>query len=381
MSTIEFREPTPMATIQLSADQAVNTTADYRWLQKHGLKTVDVVVPCYNYARYLRDCVESVLTQPGVAVRVLVIDDSSSDNTAEVGRELAADSDVVEFRRHEVNKGHIATYNEGLLGWSTADYVVLLSADDMLAPGSLRRAVQIMEADKTIGMVYGRTIHFQLERDIPQVSIESARYSSFPGDKWLKGRCRAGHNVITSPEVVVRGSIQRSVGGYCSELPQSGDLEMWLRIAAVSDIAYVHVPQAFYRVHQASMQRTRFRGSFVDLVHRKDAFDCFFESHASDVNTADLREAANRALAREALWDACRAYDHNRVESSPVDELIDFAMNTYPKASSLSEYAALRRRQRLGATFCNRSQIFIVPAAIRWADRWWRKQRLQRYGV
>lgn len=53
------------------------------------LSTVDVVIPCYNYARYLRGCVAS-LAQPEVNVSVLVIDDASSDDTAQVGKELAA---------------------------------------------------------------------------------------------------------------------------------------------------------------------------------------------------------------------------------------------------------------------------------------------------
>ena len=374
-----------MATIQLQevydAPQSSVNENHPPSRDQRGMSTVDVVIPCYNYGRYLRACVESVLTQPGVAVRILIIDDASSDNTVEIARDLAARNSNVEFRRHEINRGHIATYNEGLLEWSSADYVVLLSADDMLAPGSLRRAVQIMDADHTIGMVYGRTIHFREEKDIPDVTEGNARYSQFSGKRWLHDRCRAGHNVITSPEVVVRGNVQRLVGGYCAELPQSGDLEMWLRIAAVSNIAYVHLPQAFYRVHQASMQRTRFRGSFVDLVHRKDAFYCFFNKHASSLDGAGLHEIVNRILAREALWDACRAYDHDRIEASPVAELVEFAMSTYPKAASLPEYAALRRRQLLGSTFCSRSQIFVIPAAIRWTIRWWRKQRMQRYGV
>ena len=53
---------------------------------------------------------------------MLLIDDASSDDSAEVGRELAASDSRITVRRHEVNKGHIATYNEGLIGWSTADY-------------------------------------------------------------------------------------------------------------------------------------------------------------------------------------------------------------------------------------------------------------------
>src|SRR5208337_1578043 len=86
------------------------------------VSTVDVVIPCYNYARYLRRCVQSVLSQSGVDVRVLVIDDASSDDTPQVGNDLAGSDSRVEFRRHEVNRGHIATYNEGLIGWSTAKY-------------------------------------------------------------------------------------------------------------------------------------------------------------------------------------------------------------------------------------------------------------------
>src|SRR5579859_616603 len=267
------------------------------------MSTVDVVVPCYNYARYLRGCVESILCQPDVDTRVLIIDDASSDETALVGRELAAENSAVEFRRHEVNQGHIATYNEGLLGWSTADYTVLLSADDLLAPGSLSRAAHVMDADKSVGMVYGSTIHFEREEQLPAVNTQKFGHTRWTGTEWLEGRCRAGHNVITSPEVVVRGSVQRAVGGYRPELPHAGDLEMWLRIAAVSDIAYIqHVPQAFYRVHSSSMMRTVYRGNVIDLCQRKAVFDSFFERHRSVVSNADrLHEEANRSLAREAL--------------------------------------------------------------------------------
>src|SRR4051794_6872921 len=124
------------------------------------LATVDVVVPCYKYGRYLRRCVESVVHQRNVNVRILIVDDASPDNSAEIGAALAAEYPQVEFRRHVTNAGHIATYNEGLIGWSDSAYCMLLSADDLLAPGALGRAVRIMESDPTIGMVYGRAIHF-----------------------------------------------------------------------------------------------------------------------------------------------------------------------------------------------------------------------------
>jgi glycosyltransferase involved in cell wall biosynthesis len=314
---------------------------------------------------------------------VLVIDDASRDETPEVGAQLAASSGAVEFRRHEVNKGHIATYNEGLIGWSRAEYTVLLSADDMLAPGSLSRAVHIMNANDNIGMVYGCTIHFQQETELPKNRTQEWSYTQWSGAEWLERRCRAGHNVITSPEVVVRGTVQRAIGGYRPELPHAGDLEMWLRIAAVSDIAYVRrVPQAFYRVHSASMMRTKYRGSFLDLRQRKAAFDAFFERYQHTIPGGDrLRCLANCVLAREALWDACRAYDHNQLEQAKAVELVEFARTTYPAISSLSEYAALRRRQRLGPVLCNRTQLFVATALVRRTRKWMSQRRWKRRGV
>jgi glycosyltransferase involved in cell wall biosynthesis len=313
-------------------------------------------------------CLSLMITRPTIRRR-------SGDNWRRPTRE---------FRRHELNKGHIATYNEGLLEWSKADYCVLLSADDMLAPGSLSRAVRIMNDDARIGLVYGPAVHFRSEAELP--GIDGTRrfaFTRWSGTDWLAGRCRAGHNVITSPEVVVRGTVQRSVGGYRPELPHAGDLEMWLRIAAVSDVAYVRrVPQAFYRVHASSMMRTVFHGSFIDLMQRKAVFDSFYRSHrGSGIDAEALYRAANRALAREALWDACRAYDRDEVEVARAAELVDFALNTYADATSLAEYAALRRRRRLGPVLCNRTQMFAASAVLRRMRRWLLRQRWKRQGV
>ncbi len=344
--------------------------------------TVDVVVPCYNYGHYLSACVRSVLSQRGVEVRVLIIDDCSSDGSAAKGRQLAAEDDRVAFRRHEINRGHIATYNEGLMEWSTGKYVVLLSADDLLAPGSLSRAAQIMDADESIGLVYGRAIYFEKDTELPGSSGDHRwRYTRWPGSEWIERRCRHGNNVISSPEVVVRGTVQRAVGGYRAELPHAGDLEMWLRIAAVSNIAYVRrIPQAFYRVHAASMLRTKYRSTLADLQQRKAAFDSFFHSQRT-VEGARLQAMANRALAREALWRACRAYDRNQVKEAGATELVRFAIGTDAAARSLAEYFALCRRRRLGPLVCNRTQVFAMPALLRRTRIWFMRERWKRQGV
>src|SRR5262245_16993901 len=115
---------------------------------------VSVVIPCYNYGHYLPDAVGSALSQDGVEVEVVIVDDKSTDNSAEVAAALAAGDPRVRLIRHETNLRHIATYNDGLDA-VTGDYVLLLSADDLLTPGALHRAAQLMEAEPTVGMVYG----------------------------------------------------------------------------------------------------------------------------------------------------------------------------------------------------------------------------------
>lgn len=158
---------------------------------------------------------------------------------------------------------------------------------------------------------------------------------------------------------------------------------MWLRIAAVSNIAYVRgVPQAFYRVHQASMFRTTYKGYLVDLKQRKCAFDTFLTKHQHTIADADrLNDLSNRALAREALWSACRAYDRDEVKEAEAEELAEFAKATYREIPSLSEYAALRRRRRLGASFCYRTQVFAGTAAVKRARKWLLQQRWKREGI
>ena len=98
------------------------------------MSSVDVIIPCYRYAHFLRECVESVLNQIRVDVRVLILDDASPDNTPEIASALAGEDKRVTFVRRK--QGHIATYNEGI-EWASGDYLLLLSADDYLLPGAL----------------------------------------------------------------------------------------------------------------------------------------------------------------------------------------------------------------------------------------------------
>nr|WP_245778143.1 glycosyltransferase [Lentzea xinjiangensis] len=326
------------------------------------------MIPCYNYAHFLPVCVRSVLDQPGVDVRVLVIDDTSSDDTPEVMARLMAADKRVEGYRHEVNRGHIATYNEGLLDWANADYTVLLSADDLLAPGALQRAAAVFERNPDVGMVYGRVVYYSDHTALPRVARLPVTSKVWRGEEWIANRFRSSRNVISSPEVVVRTEVQQKVGGYRSDLPHAGDLEMWLRIAAVSDIGYVSGrPGAYYRVHENSMMRTTFKSVFADLEQRRDVFDLVLEQNPG--LPGHLRALARKAIAADALWRAVRLHDRDRLDGTEA-ELLAFARETYPDLEELPEHRALLRRGRFSPALLNRTQLFLAPHAYKRAKLW-----------
>jgi Glycosyl transferase family 2 len=310
------------------------------------MPTVDVIVPCYNYARYLRDCVGSVLSQPGVDVRVSIIDDHSSDETPVVGAQLSREDARVHFRRHAVNQGHIATYNEGLEE-ATADYVVLLSADDLLTPGSLARATELMEAHPNIGMTYGCSICFD-GQELPRARTVVTGTTVWPGHEWARLMCEAGRNFINCPEVVMRTRVQKAIGGYRASLPHSGDMEMWLRAAVVSDIGWIGgADQAYYRVHNKSMQRTVFAGALIDMKGRHEAFVGALQGADDRMRSAgDLLRIARHALARQALDYAAAALRAGTADRTAVEALRDFANSLQPGVTKTRRGRALDRLMR-----------------------------------
>jgi Glycosyl transferase family 2 len=344
------------------------------------VSTVQVIIPCYNYGRYLRSCVASALSQEGVDVSVLIIDDCSSDNSVVICRELAAEDRRVSFIHHLVNKGHIATYNEGL-ALASSDYLVLLSADDLLTPGALRRAADLMDRHPSVGLVYGHALTFQ--NDPPgDIRTKVQGWTIWSGAEWIEKMCRTGRNFIMCPEVVMRTSIQHRIGAYTTELPHSGDMEMWLRAAAVSDVGRVKgVDQACYRTHPLSMQRTIHAGLLFDLKSRFEAFQAAFNKEAGRLPDAErLLAEAKCALSRTAIRHVLQSIKCGRNLEVPFEAYKEFAFALNPDIASTREWRAFERIRQT-----KRSRLSTLVARkivnLSWRVAWyqWRRSGVHHY--
>jgi hypothetical protein len=324
-----------------------------------------VVILSYNYGRFLGPCAESVLSQTDVDLKVMIMDDCSTDETPEVCRRLAASDPRVEVIRNSRNRGQIPTMNDAF-GRVESRYVVKMDADDLLPPGALARATALLESHPDVSFVYGRPLHFS--GAVPEVRATSVRsWTIWPGSEWVAARCRSGANVITQPEVVMRTGSLHCAGPVNEKLDHTFDMHLWLRLALFGDVGYVNGPvQGLYRVHDASLQRTIHAGLMLDLDGRRDAFAALFsDSAAVPADAEQLHEQARRSLAVTALDYACRAYDRGRVDEQPVDELISFALAVSPQTRQLPEWSALQHRQSVGAARAVRHPRFFADALTR----------------
>jgi glycosyltransferase involved in cell wall biosynthesis len=271
------------------------------------MPTVDVCIPCYNYGRFLEPCVGSVLSQEDCEVRLLIIDNASTDNSAEILTKIASEDGRVEVRVHQSNHGHIASFNEGV-EWASSDYFMLLNADDMLAPQCLARAASLMDTYPDISFTHGREIILHTSDTLPP--LDRTNRSSWEislGLTFIENICRTGLNPVGGSTVIVRTNAQKEAGCYRAELPHTADLEMWLRLATRGCVAHTNTVQGIRRIHDANMSTPYFSQKYRDFLEREAAFERFFALEGRSISGSQrLRRMVRRNLSEAAYWCSLR---------------------------------------------------------------------------
>jgi glycosyltransferase involved in cell wall biosynthesis len=287
---------------------------------------VDVVVPCYNYGLYLERCVGSILSQADVDVRVLIIDDASSDNSAEIGQQLAVRDRRVTFHRNAKNKGLVGTANLGVIDWAEAKYTALISADDALTQGALSRATHVMEKHDDVGMTYGMAlvvssdsemIDVNAGRDVGEVKdAMEQNYCVLSGSEFLKQICEHWCGVA-SPTAVARTRIQKLVGGHHPDYPHTCDVEMWMRFATRSSIAVLPTTQAYYRWHGSNMSKSFIYRPMSDLREQLATANEVLTKWGSDIpEFPDWISAMKLRFVGQACWMAGLALERGDLAAS-----------------------------------------------------------------
>lgn len=314
------------------------------------MNSIDVIVPCYNYCHFLRECVVSVLTQTGLDLRVLILDDASPDETPEVARSLMEEDPRVFYRRHQENKGHINTYNEGI-DWVSASYYLLLSADDYLLPGSLERAARMLDTNPNVAFVFGNAIeHTEQGGKIPIRPCLGP--PDLQGSRIIKGldfvRMSLASNIVPTPTAIIRTQLQKECGGYKTDFPHAGDMEMWFRLAVRGDVGFIDFDQAVQRRHGKNMSESYLADKWLlDIKQRFEALQHFFQENGwafSDLDAA--RRKSFLALASEAVSFASWAF--NDGDESLSRQLAHYALKISPEVRTTPQWHRMVVKRIIG---------------------------------
>ncbi len=215
-----------------------------------GLPRVSVCIPTYNGAATIAQTIESVLNQTFPNYELVVVDDGSTDDTAEI---VAGMRDRrVSYFRNATNLGPQGNWNR-CLELARCPYVKLLPHDDLLAPTCLTRQVQVLDADQDEQLA----LVFSARRVIGPDGRVLIRARGFPGlregrieARRLMGACvRRGTNLVGEPGAVLfRKQFSQRIGGFDATQPYVIDLDYWVRLLAHGDAHYCAEPLASFRV-------------------------------------------------------------------------------------------------------------------------------------
>ncbi len=234
--------------------------------------TVDVIIPAYNARDFIVEAIQSVKCQT-YAARVIVVDDGSTDGTADVVKDrFGLDGSVCYVRKD--NGGLSSARNRGLRE-AAADFIGFLDADDVWFPNKLSEQIEVFRrtTDPKLGVVY---CNFEpIDREGRRISNTAAQLDlSVRGDVFcqlLRGNFVAG----SGSAVLVRKECFQVTGPFDEALPSCEDWDMWLRLARHFHFDYVSEPLVQIRRHAGAMNRDA-RRMFVGHI-------IFFNKWANEV--------------------------------------------------------------------------------------------------
>jgi glycosyltransferase involved in cell wall biosynthesis len=256
-------------------------------------KLVCVCVPCYNSAPTLTETLESILAQTYRELRIIVVDNASTDATAAIARGFAARDPRVRVERFEENVGYADNWNR-CLALAEGDYIALYHADDIYEPTMVEREIAALEANSAAGAVFTDALFIDqhgktLGRSKAPAEVVSSHDRILTYAEILRTYLKYGE-LFMAPSAMVRGPIYKEeIRAFTKSCGYAGDLEAWLRIAERHPVAFLTEPLMRYR-------RSRQSGGYNIYRGRTKLSDGFLalEPHVRAASAAGLLDETDR---------------------------------------------------------------------------------------
>lgn len=192
---------------------------------------VSVICLCHNHKHFVIEAIESVLQQTHPRTELIVVDDGSSDNSKQLIEQKIKEQDIV-FVDNPHSIGNCAAFNKGLRK-AKGDYIIDLSADDVLLPNRIERGLLTFKRKKDIGVEFCNVLnitidgiemsrHFKENTVIPEGDLYTQLIQSY---------------IISAPGMMIKRAVLEKLEGYDEELSYE-DFDFWIRSSRNYEYGY-----------------------------------------------------------------------------------------------------------------------------------------------
>jgi glycosyltransferase involved in cell wall biosynthesis len=197
---------------------------------------VSIVTPSYNQARFLEITMRSVLEQDYAHIEYIVVDGGSTDGSRDL---LEKYSRRLSWWVSEKDRGQTDAINKGFAR-ARGDVLAWLNSDDTYQPGAVREAVDFLQANPQVGLVYG---------DASYIDENGRVIGRFPAAQTDYRRLREGYVHIPQQSAFFRANLWRKVGPLDASFYFAMDYDLWVRLAREAPLVYHPRLWANFRLH------------------------------------------------------------------------------------------------------------------------------------
>jgi len=210
---------------------------------------VSVIMAAYNCEAYVGEAVKSVLAQTYQNWELIVVDDASTDQTAEIVQEFANRDARIRLLRNERNVGPAVSRNQAI-ATARGEFVAILDNDDVALPERLTLSVAALRQRPELGLVGGTSWAIDEESTIAGHPHPRKRRDDARAHRRVFEQCRMP---FFHSSYMIRMSVLRQLNGYDEFFRYAGDLDLILRVSACSRIGFVPEPLVMIRCRAGQM--------------------------------------------------------------------------------------------------------------------------------
>jgi glycosyltransferase involved in cell wall biosynthesis len=240
---------------------------------------VSVMIPTYNYAHFLDDTIQSVLSQTYADYELIIVDNASTDNTDEVVSRYLVDTRV-RYYKNETNLGLVGNWNR-CLGYAQGEFLKFLCADDKFRPTLLEKYVSLMDKYPSLSMVacdkqvFGTEYNYEVKLTL----------NGYQAGRDVNLHMLYGHQGVGEPtSVMFRRREFEKIGYFTGVYEQYVDLDYWIKLLTLGDCYIIPEILVDIRFHPGTIsnqvKRKKYQRCFEDYQIRKDV-----QQHVYEINT------------------------------------------------------------------------------------------------